>query len=585
MSDRAKQAADRIREHVPIVRVLAAYGYRVREEGGDREQQFSCDLHGDGRDSKPSARVYPASDSWYCISVHDRVLTEDGWIPLGALRSLACAAHDGSTWQVPTAYFPRGVQEVVKVRTRAGYEVTATADHKIEVVGRGWVPAGQIHPGDVLVVPKPREPRFAGNRPLPVADLNQQSYGYHPRLALPDQWSTELGEALGYVFGDGWVTHRQKPASGVVGLTSHSSDVEDARRVFRHMQTWASGRGSEVHRTDVSVVHGREYVQDQYVFTIGNDGFCEFFCRMGLDKTLPAHQRPVPGSIWQAPESGVRGFLRGVYGADGSVFRPTGRKGIRVNLYSVSEPFLRDVQLLLLQFGIHSRVYPPSNTRKQGRRTHPAGYLQLATGKDILAFRQRIGIASTRKQAVLDSYKYNPRGARPFRAVVESVVPAGVEEVADISMPVEHAFIAGGIKVHNCFACDRTRDVIQTVREKEGLEFWPAVKLLEESAGLDPLPYDGSWSKENVASEVAGLLDPQKTWEDDERRVRTLLDSITYERSMPLDAILKLWAVFDRIVYMTKGPDGKGGEWPENKGRAMLVKLRERILEAERGAG
>jgi len=36
--------------------------------GGEREQQFSCDLHGDGSDSKPSARVYPSSNSWYCFA-------------------------------------------------------------------------------------------------------------------------------------------------------------------------------------------------------------------------------------------------------------------------------------------------------------------------------------------------------------------------------------------------------------------------------------------------------------------------------------------------------------------------------------
>lgn len=65
---RAKQRADRIRQDIDIVQVLADYGYRVNPGGGDREQQFSCDLHGDGSDSKPSARVYPSSNSWYCFA-------------------------------------------------------------------------------------------------------------------------------------------------------------------------------------------------------------------------------------------------------------------------------------------------------------------------------------------------------------------------------------------------------------------------------------------------------------------------------------------------------------------------------------
>lgn len=65
---RARRRADRIRDEVPIVQVLMDYGYDVRGDGGDREEQFSCDLHGDGSDVKPSARVYPDSESWYCFA-------------------------------------------------------------------------------------------------------------------------------------------------------------------------------------------------------------------------------------------------------------------------------------------------------------------------------------------------------------------------------------------------------------------------------------------------------------------------------------------------------------------------------------
>jgi hypothetical protein len=65
---RAAQRADRIRAEIPILQVLSDYGYPVHPGGGDREQQFSCDLHGDGTDSKPSARVYPASDGFYCFA-------------------------------------------------------------------------------------------------------------------------------------------------------------------------------------------------------------------------------------------------------------------------------------------------------------------------------------------------------------------------------------------------------------------------------------------------------------------------------------------------------------------------------------
>lgn len=63
---RTTRRIERIRAEIPIGRVLASYGYQVQDV--EREQQFPCDLHGDGIDSKPSARMYPANNAWYCFS-------------------------------------------------------------------------------------------------------------------------------------------------------------------------------------------------------------------------------------------------------------------------------------------------------------------------------------------------------------------------------------------------------------------------------------------------------------------------------------------------------------------------------------
>jgi len=64
MSDMKR--VDQIKENVSIEQGLNDLGYRVMPI--DREQQFPCDLHGDGSDGKYSARVYPDSGSWYCFA-------------------------------------------------------------------------------------------------------------------------------------------------------------------------------------------------------------------------------------------------------------------------------------------------------------------------------------------------------------------------------------------------------------------------------------------------------------------------------------------------------------------------------------
>lgn len=59
---------DKIKGIVSLEEVLLAYNYGIREGGGNREQQFSCDLHGDGEDLKKSARFYPETNTWYCFA-------------------------------------------------------------------------------------------------------------------------------------------------------------------------------------------------------------------------------------------------------------------------------------------------------------------------------------------------------------------------------------------------------------------------------------------------------------------------------------------------------------------------------------
>jgi len=65
---RARRVADRIREEISLASVLVDYGYEIYADDGGREQQFSCDLHGDGSDSKPSARLYPENNQFYCFA-------------------------------------------------------------------------------------------------------------------------------------------------------------------------------------------------------------------------------------------------------------------------------------------------------------------------------------------------------------------------------------------------------------------------------------------------------------------------------------------------------------------------------------
>lgn len=103
-----------------------------------------------------------------------------------------------------------------------------------------------------------------------------------------------------------------------------------------------------------------------------------------------------------------------------------------------------------------------------------------------------------------------------------------------------------------CWACSRSRDAIQTVREKEGMDFLPAIEKLEKDYGLPPLPWEDSDHEEKPRNMVAEILDAP--YVDPVRsRCEHIIHAITTERSVPMVRVLKLWEAFDRARVLEDG--------------------------------
>lgn len=67
MKETTQKRVEQIKEKVDLLAVLLHYNFKVHDLK-DYEQQFPCPLHGDGRDNKPSARLYPDQNLFYCFA-------------------------------------------------------------------------------------------------------------------------------------------------------------------------------------------------------------------------------------------------------------------------------------------------------------------------------------------------------------------------------------------------------------------------------------------------------------------------------------------------------------------------------------
>jgi ribonucleoside-diphosphate reductase alpha chain len=132
---------------------------------------------------------------------------------------------------------------------------------------------------------------------------------------------------------------------------------------------------------------------------------------------------------------------------------------VNVRLTSISLPLLMDVQRMLLNFGIASRLFrnrhPERTVEIRERRYQCPAVHELVIGRsNVTRFAQEIGFLSFMKQNILLHLLSEYVGRGPYRerftARFQALVPDGEEIVYDLTEPVSHSFVANGLVISNC---------------------------------------------------------------------------------------------------------------------------------------
>lgn len=301
------------------------------------------------------------------------------------------------TW-IQTRFGPRlashGVsrvkQRTLKVRTRLGFEVGGAPTHPVltmSVTGDLiWKRLPEVQIGDVLCIER-----------KPVGFGRDMALAFEPfrevrkPCQIPPHMTPELGRFLGYLIGNGSVNDPK-----TISLTTNDPEImADFTQLSRELFGLEPRNDAKQGTTARSLVLSRGHLRQ----------FLEY---VGLPQTT-AYDKKVPATIRAASRETVRQFLRGLFDTDGhaTVARQQGHYGLKrrlhVGLASTSETLVREVQALLLGFGIvASRVFRRGNYYKQNGERNTCWTLHLY-GHNARRFFQEIGFGLIRKQRVLDA--------------------------------------------------------------------------------------------------------------------------------------------------------------------------------------
>lgn len=376
--------------------------------------------------------AHPITSTNPCVTGETLVYTADGLYPIAELaeasqaRSVTLDSRFGAgQWGPASAPFRTGVKPVFRLTTREGYEVRVTADHKF-MTDRGWVAACDLQADDALHI------------------LNQKG-------GFGTEGTAAEGRVLGWLIADGHITG-EKGHGAVLGFwgtdlreLAHNF-AEDVNEVLGQNPA-TEGRPVGVvevasrNMANVSSIRLRRLIAEKYGITAEN-------------KTVALPVRAFRGS-----EEFQRALLQALFTADGHVNGNPPRTGANVRLTSVSLSLLKDVQRMLLNFGIASRMYrnrhPAGSTEIHGRTYARQAVHELIVGRSNVArFVREIGFLSFTKQNVLlhrlTEYKGRGPFSERFKARFQSLVPDGEETVYDLTEPVSHSFVANGLVISNC---------------------------------------------------------------------------------------------------------------------------------------
>lgn len=374
-----------------------------------------------------------------CVTADTRLHTQYGMVRIGDLHAAGVALQatvdrrtlDGERGTAVRAAKPAFMTayeaDVYRVETEDGYEIKATAWHDF-YTQRGKIKLHELRAGDELLV-----------------QSGKGQFG--------TEGSAELGTLIGLITGDGHFTNRGNGENAAI-LNFWGEDRAFAPAIAAAVNELIAGMAATAreHRVAPVAVPERNYVFIRSVL------LARFLEHLGF---TARSKHAVPEVVWRGTDACVRGYLQALFQTDGTVNISSDNQTCSIRLASSEPGLLKDVQILLANFGVFCRI---RKRREGGERWLPDGrggkrayacradYELIVDGESREQFMREIGFLSDAKNAKYRAWVADKAllKTQRFTTRVKSIVHAGREAVFDTTQPDRNSVIFNGLVTGQC---------------------------------------------------------------------------------------------------------------------------------------
>jgi len=348
-----------------------------------------------------------------CVTADTWIHTEKGARQVKDLIGKQTSVYvDGELFSTtPEGFWLTGIKPLLKVITQEGYELRLTDNHQLLKVTAQtqrkqyseWTEAKDLSPGHYISIHNHREAQ------------HWDSFG-----------TFDEGWLIGNLIGNGSISSTQWGKTALLRYWEDSQD-EMGRHAVALLEKTVDYAGT---------TESGHYYEQQNYRVVQSTGLA----RLAASYDVTLENKMPTGKIEEASYEFYRGFLRGLFDADGSV-QGNQQKGISIRLSQSNLETLKIVQRMLARLGIISTIY------QKAQHELVISNDNVCVFQDIIGFQKPDKVNRLNELITKCESKLN---RERFVVKIKEIIPDGVEAVFDCTVPGVSRFDGNGIVAHNC---------------------------------------------------------------------------------------------------------------------------------------
>jgi len=348
--------------------------------------------------------IYGPEGGGKCVKSDTIIFSELGILPISAFGNLNIPEfqkkeiflHSEHSYEKTSHFYNGGLKPTIKIKTNYGYELEGTPNHRIRILDKEgnylFRRLDELQSTDYVAIQRGQN---CFGRSVDLSDFEKKvwqkiklSHNTSKKDFKKFKITEDLARLMGYMIGDGTCSEK--------GLNKNNIQITDANREVENDLRRICLR---VFGEEPKIILDKR-TKNTKRLTIHNVKARAFLHYAGVG-WWDAKQKEIPWSVLCSPKNVVVNFLKALFESDGGLTKD----GHTIEYSSKSEKLVKQIQIVLLNFGIISRITHRYN--KIYKRYYYHLYIQGQ--KDKKTFAKEIGFISKNKQCYLENWCRNIR--------------------------------------------------------------------------------------------------------------------------------------------------------------------------------